>query len=138
VDTSVTIVGTATRDPELRYTPAGTAVASFGVAFNKRRKNDDGTWEDGDPQFFEVTCWKQLAENVSDSIEKGTRVLVAGRLEYQQWEDKEGGKRSKVQIVADEVGPSLRWATCDVTRNERSDRSAANRPPENDPSEEPF
>jgi len=138
MDTSVTIVGTATRDPELRYTPAGTAVASFGVAFNKRRKNDDGTWEDGEAQFFDVTCWKQLAENVCDSVEKGTRVLVTGRLEYQQWEDKEGGKRSKVQIVADEVGPSLRWATCDVTKNERSDRSAANRPPENDPSEEPF
>jgi single-strand DNA-binding protein len=137
----VTIVGNMTRDAELRFTSSGTAVASFGVVFNKRTKNGD-KWEDGDPQFFDVTCWRSLAENVAESLEKGTRVVVTGRLEYQTWE-KDGDKRSKVQIVADEVGPSLRWATAEVSKTERSDRSVAAQNAKTvqeafDPGEEPF
>jgi len=124
MDSTVTIVGNMTRDAELRYTAGGVAVASFGVVFNKRTKNEDGKWEDGDAQFFDVTCWRSLAENVAESLEKGTRVVVSGRLEYQTWE-KDGEKKSKVQIVADEVGPSLRWATAEVSKTERSDRSVA-------------
>jgi len=137
MDSHVTIIGNMTRDPELRYTPGGTAVANFGVVFNKRRKNDAGRWEDGDPQFFDVTCWNTLAENVDESLDKGTRVVVTGRLEYQQWESDDGAKRSKVIVVADEVGPSLRWATCEVAKVERSDRSQAT-PAAYDPFEEPF
>jgi single-strand DNA-binding protein len=124
-DTNVTVVGTATRDPELRFVPNGSAVANFGVAVSRRRKTDTG-WEDGDPEFYEITAWKTLAENVAESVEKGTRVVVTGRLSYQTWEDKETGKnRSKVGITADEIGPSLRWATAEVTRTARSDRSVA-------------
>jgi len=137
-DTSVTIAGNATRDPEIRYTAAGVPVASFGVAVGTRKKEGDG-WVDGPTHFFDVTCWRQLAENVAESVEKGTRVVVTGRLEYQSWETDDGQKRSKVQIVADEVGPSLRWATCEVTRTERSDRAVAakNTAPVDD-SEIPF
>jgi len=124
MDTHVTIVGNMTRDAELRFTPAGTAVASFGIAVNKRKKDGD-QWVDDGAEFFDVTCWKQLAENVAESIEKGTRVVVTGRLQQQSWETDDGQKRSKVQIVADEVGPSLRWATCEVTKTERSDRAIA-------------
>lgn len=115
---SVTVVGNATRDPELRYTPSGKAVASFGVAFNKRKRNASGDWEDADAAFFDVTCWDQLAENVAESVQKGTRVLVTGRLDYRSWET-EGNKHSKVEIIADEVAPSLRWATASITKNER-------------------
>jgi single-strand DNA-binding protein len=115
---SVTVVGNATRDPELRFTPGGKAVASFGVAFNKRRRTASGDWEDGDAAFFDVTCWDQLAENVSASIQKGTRVLVTGRLDYRSWES-DGKKQSKVEIIADEVAPSLRWATATVERTDR-------------------
>lgn len=121
-DTTVTVIGNMTRDPELKFTAGGVAVVSFGVAVSNRKKDGD-KWVDGDPQFFEVTCWRTVAENVAESLEKGNRVVVYGRLEFSQWENKEGEKRSKVQIVADEVAPSLRWATVEVQRVERSDRS---------------
>lgn len=109
----VTIVGNATRDPELRFTPGGQAVASFGVAYNYKPK-------DGDERvsFFDVTCWGSLAENVAESVAKGTRVLVAGRLEQRSWETDAGEKRNKVEIVADSVSPDLRWASAVVTRND--------------------
>jgi single-strand DNA-binding protein len=93
-------------------------LASFGVAVSKRRKTDDGKWVDDGAEFFDVTCWKDLAENVASSIEKGTRVIVTGRLQQRSWE-KDGEKKSKVEIVADEVGPSLRWATAGVEKTER-------------------
>jgi single-strand DNA-binding protein len=118
-DNSVYVIGNCTRDPELRYTSGGQAVASFGLAYNKRKRSADGTWEDGDPAFFDVTCWGKLAENVSESIQKGNRVVVTGRLDQRSWENQEGEKRSKVEIVADEVCPSLRWATAEISRNER-------------------
>lgn len=143
MDSYVTVVGNVTRDPELRYTSAGAPLASFGVVFNKRKKNDDtGKWEDGDAQFFDVVCWRTLAENVAESLEKGTRVIVSGRLDYSTWE-KDGDKRSKVQIVADEVGPSLRWATCEVARTERHSESVAAQNAKTvqeafDPGTEPF
>ena len=116
-DNAITISGNLTREPELRFTQGGTALCKFGLAWNPPRKNEDGQWVDQDPHFFDVTCWGELAEHVAQ-LSKGTRVNVVGNLEYQRWE-KDGETRSKVEIRADEVGPSLRWATADVTRAER-------------------
>jgi single-strand DNA-binding protein len=152
-DNTVTVIGNVTRDPELRFTPSGQAIATFGLAVNRRWQNrQTQEWEE-QVSFFDVTCWAQLGQNVSDSLNKGARVIVSGRLEQRSWETDQGEKRSKVEIVADEVGPSLRWATAEVTRNERSGPSeggggggggAATRPVANeapagyDPNEEPF
>ena len=129
------------------------AVATFGVAVNRRWQNrQTSEWEEA-VSFFDVTCWAQMAENVAESVTKGTRVLVTGRLEQRSWETNDGEKRSKVEIVADEVGPSLRWATATINRNERSGGGdfgggggggAARQPVPNEPSggyasdEEPF
>ena len=112
-DNTVTIVGNVTRDPELRFTQGGAAVASFGVAWNM--KNRDG---EESVSFFDVTCWRSLAENVAESVTKGTRVVIYGRLNHRTWETQDGEKRSKVDIIADEVAPSLRWASAEITRNE--------------------
>ena len=119
-DCTITLTGTMTRDPEMRYTPGGTAVCSFGLARNSRVKNDAGQWGDGDPHFYDVVCWKDLAENVADSLVKGQRVIVTGELNYRSWENDQGEKRSKLEIRADEVGPSLRWATAEVTKVSRN------------------
>lgn len=113
-DNTVTIVGNLTRDPELRFTPSGAAVANFGVAWNL--KGRDG--QEDKVSYFDVTCWRQLAENVSDSLTKGSRVVIYGRLDHRSWENQEGERRSKVEIIADEVAPSLKWATAEVTKNE--------------------
>lgn len=116
---NVTVVGNATRDPELRFTNSGQAVATFGLAVNRRWQNrQTQEWEE-EVSFFDVTCWAQLAENVAESVQKGSRVLVTGRLDQRSWETQEGEKRSKIEIVADEIGPSLKWATALVTKNER-------------------
>ena len=116
---SVHVVGNITRDPELRFTPTGQARATFGLAVNRRWQNrQTQEWEE-QTSFFNVTCWGDLGDNVSESLSKGARVIVTGRLEQRSWETPEGEKRSVVEIVADEVGPSLRWATAQVTRTER-------------------
>jgi len=116
---SVTVVGNITRDPELRFTPSGQARATFGLAVNRRWQNrQTQEWEE-QVSFFNVTCWGDLGDNVSESISKGSRVIVTGRLEQRSWETPEGEKRSVVEIVADEVGPSLRWATAQVTKTDR-------------------
>lgn len=121
VDNTVTITGNAGREPELRYTPNGQAVATFGVAVSRRWQNrQTQEWEEA-TSWFDVTCWSQLAENVAESVGRGTRVTVTGRLDQRTWETPEGDKRSKVEIVADDVAISLRWATAVATRNERSD-----------------
>jgi single-strand DNA-binding protein len=118
-DSTVTIVGNLTRDPEIRYTTGGAAKASFGVAVSRRWQNrQTQEWEE-QTSFFNVVCWREMAENVAESIGKGSRVVVTGRLEQRSWETENGDKRSVVEIVADEVGPSLRWATAKVNRNER-------------------
>ncbi|MEE9415363.1 MAG: single-stranded DNA-binding protein [Acidimicrobiales bacterium] len=113
-DNTITVVGNITRDPELRFTPSGAAVANFGVAWNK--KGQDG--KEDEVSFFDVTCWRQLAENVSESLTKGARVVIYGRLEQRSWQTQEGDKRSKVEIIADDVAPSLKWASAQITRNE--------------------
>ena len=108
---TVDLIGNVTRDPELRFTPSGQAVATFGLAVNRRWQNrQTQAWEES-TSFFDVVCWAQLAENVAESVSKGTRLIVTGRLDQRSWETDNGDKRSKVEVIADEVGPSLRWAT---------------------------
>lgn len=135
---TVQLVGNAVGSPELRFTPSGAAMAQFGLAVNRRWRNQQtNEWEE-QVSFFDVVCWRELAENVADSITKGTRVIVTGRLDQRSWETDTGDKRSKVEVVADEVGPSLRWATCQVTRNERSDSGTPRQEPVYAANEEPF
>ena len=114
-DNNVVIVGNVTRDPELRFIQSGTAVASFGLAWNQR--SSQGGEEKA--HFFDVTCWRDLAENVAESISRGSRVVVYGRLDWRSWQNEDGEKRETVQIVADEVSPSIRWATAEVTKTDR-------------------
>ncbi len=122
---NVNIVGNLTRDPELRFTPTGQATASFGVAVNRRWQNrQTQEWEEA-ASFFDVVCWGQLAENAAQSLTRGARVVVSGRLDQRSWENQEGEKRSKIEITADEVAPSLRWATVDITKNERRSPNGA-------------
>jgi single-strand DNA-binding protein len=117
---SITISGNLTRDPEMRYTPSGISKLSFGVAVNRSWRNQQTQeWEE-QTSFFNVVAWRQLAENASASLSKGTRVVVSGRLEQRSWETEQGEKRSIVEIVADDIAPSLRFATADVHRVERS------------------
>src|SRR5580704_507193 len=125
-DNTVSIVGNLTREPELRFTPTGQATATFGIAVNR-------TWTDRQSQerrestsFFDVVCWGTLAENAATSLSRGTRVIVTGRLDQRSWETQEGDKRSKVEVTADEIAPSLRWATVHVTRNERRTPESSN------------
>lgn len=119
-DNQIIIVGNLTDDPELRYTPNGAAVVKFRVAVNRRYRDEAGTWKDGDTSYFTVNAWRTLAENIAESLTRGTRVIVAGRLQMRSWETQEGDKRTVVEIEADEVGPSLRWATAKVERQGRS------------------
>jgi single-strand DNA-binding protein len=115
---SITIVGNITRDPELRFTPSGQANARLGVAVNRRwQDRNSGEWQEA-TSFFDVIAWRELAENVNESLKRGARVIVTGRLEQRTWEQ-EGNKRSVVEIIADEVAPSLRWATAKVEKTER-------------------
>jgi single-strand DNA-binding protein len=118
MDTFVTIAGNLTGDPELRFTPNGHAVANFRLAVTSRVREGDA-WKDGDTSFFRVNVWRQQAENVAESLTKGNRVIVSGRLKSRAWETPQGDKRSAVEIDADEVGPSLKWATA------RPERTAA-------------
>ena len=118
---NITVVGNCTRDPELRFTASGQALTNFGVAVNRRWQNrQTSEWEEA-VSFFDITCWAQLAENVADSVQKGTRVVVTGRLDQRSWETQDGDKRSKVEIVADDVAPSLAYATAAITKNERKE-----------------
>jgi single-strand DNA-binding protein len=116
---NTTITGNLTREPEIRYTKDGQATAQLGVAVN-RRWQDRATqeWQEA-TSFFDVVCWRDLAENVALSLTKGMRIVVTGRLEQRSWETEDGDHRSKVEITADEIGPSLRFATADVQRTER-------------------
>ena len=119
-DSTVTIVGNVTRDPEIRYTGGGAAKASFSVAVSRRWQNrQTNEWEE-QTSFLNVVCWREMAENVAESIGKGTRVVVTGRLEQRSWETEQGEKRSIVEIVADDVSASLRFATAEVHKVERS------------------
>lgn len=114
-DNTVTIVGNIAGDVELRFTPTGKPVANFTVAVNRRKKNGD-QWEDVLEGFFRCNAWDSLAENAAECLQKGTRVIVTGRLQQRSWEGDDGTKRQTVEIVVDEIGPSLRWATAEVRK----------------------
>jgi single-strand DNA-binding protein len=148
---TVTLVGNITRDPELRFTNTGQATSTFGLAVNRRWQNrQTQEWEEA-TSFIDVVCWREMAENAAESLTRGARVIVTGRLDQRSWETPDGDKRSKVEVVADEIGPSIRWATAQVTKNERrgpSDGPSGGSRPQGGPSgpsdsgygysEEPF
>jgi single-strand DNA-binding protein len=151
-DNTITLVGNVTRDPELRYTPSGQANLRLGMAVNRRWQNrQTNEWEE-QVSFFNVVAWASLAENAGESVAKGNRIIVTGRLEQRSYETNDGEKRQVVEVVADEIAPSLRWATAQVVRNERrgpdgggfgggaSPAPAAGRAVPNEPAydEEPF
>lgn len=115
---SVTIVGNLTREPELRYTPSGAAVCKMGIAVNRSYTNRNGEKVE-ETSFFNVNAWRQLAENCANSLNTGHRIVVAGRLQSRSWETEDGQKRTVVEIEADDIGPSLRWAEATVVKTER-------------------
>lgn len=143
MENGVTLVGNVTRSPELRFTPNGQPTATFGLAVNRRWQNrQTQEWQEA-TSFFDVVCWRELAENAAESLTQGARVIVSGRLEQRSWESPEGEKRSRIEVIADELGPSLRWATAQVAKNERKSTDPKGQPPAPRPSsayndEEPF
>lgn len=120
-DTVITVIGNLTADPELRFTPSGAAVANFTVASTPRQfDRQSNEWKDGDTLFMRCSIWREAAENVAESLTKGTRVIVQGRLVQRSYETREGEKRTVVELQVDEIGASLRYATAKVTRSQRS------------------
>lgn len=117
-DVIVTVVGNLAGDPELRFTPSGAGVTNFTVVKNNRTKQGD-QWVDGSPDFYRVNVWRQMAENVSESLRKGDRVIVTGKLQSRQFETREGEKRTSWEITAEAVGPDLRWALAQVRKADR-------------------
>src|SRR5712671_2376101 len=125
-ETTLTIAGNLVEDPELRFTPAGQPVAKFRVASTPRYKdNTTGEWKDGDSLFLTCTVWRQAAENVAESLQRGMRVIVSGRLRQRSYETREGEKRTVYEIEVDEVGPSLRNASAKVVKSNRSGGNVA-------------
>jgi single-strand DNA-binding protein len=119
-DTVITIIGNLTGDPELRFTPSGAAVANFTVASTPRQfDRTSNDWKDGETLFMRCSVWRDAAENVAESLQRGTRVLVSGRLKSRSYETKEGEKRTVIELDVDEVGPSLKYATAKVNRTQR-------------------
>jgi single-strand DNA-binding protein len=119
-DIPVTVIGNLTNDPELRFTPSGQAVASFTVASSTRvRDAQTNEWKDGDTTFLRCSVWRQYAENVAESLTRGTRVIVNGRLKQRSYETKEGEKRTVYEVDVDDVGPALRYATAKITKVNR-------------------
>ncbi|PRZ41512.1 single-strand DNA-binding protein [Antricoccus suffuscus] len=119
-ETIITVVGNLTADPELRFTPSGAAVANFTVASTPRMFDKNANeWKDGEALFMRCSIWRQAAENVAESLQKGARVVVTGRLKQRSYETKEGEKRTVVELDAEEIGPSLKYATAKVTRASR-------------------
>jgi single-strand DNA-binding protein len=118
-DNTITLIGNLTRDPEIRFTSTGRAVASFGIAVG-RRYQVNGEWQE-QTSYFNVTAWGQLGENAAATLGKGNRVVVTGRLEQREYTNREGEKRTAIDVIADELGPSLRWATATIERNPRAE-----------------
>ena len=120
-DTNITVIGNLTDDPELRFTPSGAAVAKFRVASTPRYMDrSTNEWKDGEPLFLACTVWRQAAENVAESLVRGSRVIVSGRLKQRSYETREGEKRTVIELEVDEIGPSLRYATAKVQKMSRS------------------
>ncbi len=123
-ETIVTVVGNLTADPELRFTPSGAAVASFTIASTPRTfDRNSNEWKDGDALFLRCSIWRQAAENVAESLQRGMRVVAQGRLKQRSFETREGEKRTVVEMDVDEVGPSLKYATAKVNRTQRGSSS---------------
>ncbi|MCU1574400.1 MAG: single-stranded DNA-binding protein [Micrococcaceae bacterium] len=120
-ETTITVVGNLTNDPELRFTPSGSAVANFTIASTPRTfDRQSNEWKDGETLFLRASVWREAAENVAESLTKGTRVIVSGRLKSRSYETKEGEKRTVIELEVDEIGPSLRYANAKVNRTQRS------------------
>jgi single-strand DNA-binding protein len=125
-DTIITVIGNLTSDPELRWTPSGAAVANFTIASTPRTLDrQTQTWKDGEALFLRCSVWREAAENVAESLTRGSRVMAQGRLKQRSFETKEGEKRTVVELEVDEIGPSLRYATATVARATRSGDASA-------------
>ena len=123
-DVTITVIGNLTDDPELRFTPSGAAVAKFRVASTPRiLDRQTNEWKDGDPLFLTCNVWRQAAENVAESLQRGARVIVSGRLRQRSYETREGEKRTVMELEVDEIGPSLKYATAKVQKMSRSSGS---------------
>lgn len=130
---NVTVVGNLTRDIELKFGASGVAFANVSVAFNTRKRNDKGEWEDGEASFFDGTLFRELAEHAAESLSKGQRVILVGHLEMQKWVTKpedgsEGEPRTRVSIIVDSIGPDLRFATATVVKTERKNANGGEAP----------
>src|SRR5678815_2619706 len=138
-ETTITVVGNLVDDPELRFTPSGAAVANFRIASTPRTfDRQTNEWKDGDALFLSCSVWRQAAENVAESLTRGSRVIVQGRLKQRSYETREGEKRTVFEIDVDEVGPSLRSATAKVTRTTRSGGGGFGQGQGGPPSDDPW
>jgi single-strand DNA-binding protein len=138
-DTTITIVGNLVDDPELRFTPSGAAVAKFRIASTPRYLDrQTNEWKDGEGLFLTVNIWRQMAENVAESLQRGMRVMVQGRLKQRSYETKEGEKRTVYEIEADEIGPSLKLATAKVNKTSRGGGGAPGGSGGGSPAEDPW
>jgi len=138
-DTVITVIGNLTADPELRFTQSGAAVANFTVASTPRTfDRQSGEWKDGEPLFLRCNIWRQAAENVAESLTRGARVIVSGRLKQRSFETREGEKRTVVELEADEIGPSLRYATAKVNKVSRGGQGAPQGAASSAPAEDPW
>jgi len=136
-ETILTVVGNLTAEPELKFTASGAAVANFTVASTPLNfDKNSGEWKDGSPLFLRCTLWRQPAENVAESLTRGSRVIVTGRLQQRSFETREGEKRTVIELAVDEIGPSLRYATAKVNKAARQNGAGGNQqgnPPTGDP-----
>ncbi|MFC8523399.1 single-stranded DNA-binding protein [Pseudarthrobacter sp. NPDC057230] len=146
-ETTITVIGNLTSDPELRFTPSGSAVANFTIASTPRTfDRQSNEWKDGETLFLRASVWREAAENVAESLTKGMRVIVTGRLKSRSYETKEGEKRTVIELEVDEIGPSLRYANAKVNRTQRSNQGGqgngyqgnANSQPQSGPQDDPW
>lgn len=138
-DINVTVVGNLTNDPELRFTPSGAAVASFTVATSSRYLDKTtNEWKDGEPTYLRCSVWRQYAENVAESLTKGTRVIVSGKLKQRSYETREGEKRTVMEVEVEDVGPALRYATAKINRVQRSEGGFSTGGAGSEPADDPW
>lgn len=138
-ETTVTVIGNLTADPELRFTPSGAAVCNFTIASTPRTFDRQANeWKDGETLFMRCAIWRDAAENVAESLHRGTRVIAEGRLKSRSYDTKEGEKRTVIELDVDEIGPSLRYASAKVTKAERSQQGGGGGQPQGHPQNDPW
>ena len=138
-ETAITVIGNLTSDPELRFTPSGSAVANFTIASTPRTfDRQSSEWKDGETLFLRASVWREAAENVAESLTKGMRVIVSGRLKSRSYETKEGEKRTVIELEVDEIGPSLRYANAKVNRSQRGNQGNGNQAAQSTPQDDPW